>query len=317
VQWALDVHSFGDAALLVALYTVAATQPLRTTLVAAAVVVAGIGLAVARWTPAGHETDAVVALLALATAAGVLGVNARNRRVLLQTLRDRADRLEVERDQQGRLAAAAERARIAREMHDVVAHNLSVMIALADGATYAIDEAPRRAEVALRNLSRTGREALTDMRRLLGVLRDGEPGDTRAPQPGLGELDALIDQVRAAGLPTTVTVSGRPPEHVSSGLELAGYRIVQEALTNVIKHGGDDVRASVDVRWQAGRLHIEVANDGPPVAATVTEGGGLRGMRERAAVYGGRVGAGPQPGGGWRVAAELVQHAPAPAEAPA
>jgi signal transduction histidine kinase len=315
VQWAADVHAIGDVALLVAFYTVAATQPLRTTVTAAAVIALCIGLAVARWTSGGHTSNALIALTALATGAGLLGVNARNRRALLQSLRDRAARLEVERDQQGRLAASAERARIAREMHDVVAHNLSVMIALADGATYAIHDAPDRAEVALHNLSRTGREALTEMRRLLGVLREGDPGAARAPQPGLGQLDALVEHVRAAGLPTTVTVSGRPPEHVSSGLELAGYRIVQEALTNVIKHGARDARASVDLRWDDGRLRIEVANSGAAVLAPEAEGGGLRGMRERAAVYEGRVSAGPRPDGGWRVAAELVHHASARASA--
>jgi signal transduction histidine kinase len=312
VQWSLDVVAFGDSALLVALYTVAATQPLRTTLVAAAVLEFGVVIAVARWAPHGHPLDAFVGLSGLCTAAAVLGVNVRHRQALLASLRERARRLEDERDQQGRLAAAAERARIAREMHDIVAHNLSVMIALTDGATYAIHEAPDQAAVAVRNASRTGREALTEMRRLLGVLREDEPAVARTPQPGIGQLDALVEQVRAAGMPTSLTITGAPPARVSSGLQLAVYRIVQEALTNALKHGGPGVEASVALRWRGARLDIEVANIGTPVATPVVEGGGLRGMRERAAVYDGAVSAGPRPEGGWRVTARLEQPVPAP-----
>jgi signal transduction histidine kinase len=312
VQWALDVPAFGDSALLVALYTVAATQPLRTTLAAAAVLEVGIGMAAARWAP-GHRLDIVIALSGMATAAGVLGVNVRHRQALLASLRDRAARLEAERDQQGQLAAAAERSRIAREMHDIVAHNLSVMIALADGATYAVQDDPDEAEVAMRSASRTGREALTEMRRLLGVLRADEPAGDRTPLPGIGQVDALVEQVRAAGVPTTLTIAGEPPEHVAGGLQLAAYRIVQEALTNTLKHGGAGVEAYVDVRWIGPRLHLRITNTGLPGPALAAEGGGLRGMRERAAVYGGAATAGPLPEGGWRVVAELRQHDPAPA----
>jgi signal transduction histidine kinase len=319
VQWTFDVRAFGDAALLVALYTIAATQPLRTTLVAAAVLEAGIGLAIARWAPPGHPLDGIIALTGLTTAAGVLGVNVRHRQALLASLRDRAARLEAERDQEGQLAAAAERARIAREMHDIVAHNLSVMIALADGASFAFRSTPERAELAMRNVSRTGREALTEMRRLLGVLRDHDPAGDRSPQPGMRQLDALIEQMRVAGVRTTLTVSGAPPDHISGGLQLAAYRIVQEALTNVLKHAGADVKAWVRLRWTGSALELEIANTGIPIPAPAVEGGGLRGMRERAAVYDGAVSAGPRPEGGWVVAARLAQPAaePAPAGAPA
>ncbi|MCW2983787.1 MAG: two-component sensor histidine kinase, partial [Conexibacter sp.] len=282
VQWALDIRAFGDSALLVALYTVAATQPLRTTLLAAAVLEVGIVMASLRWAPHGHPLDVIVALSGLATAAGVLGVNVRHRQALLDSLRERAARLEAERDQQGRLSAAGERARIAREMHDIVAHNLSVMIALADGATYAMRDDPDRAEVATRNASRTGREALTEMRRLLGVLREDEPAGQRAPQPGIDQLDVLVEQVRAAGVPTTITLAGAAPEHVSGGLQLAAFRIVQEALTNALKHAGPGVEAAVDLRWTGPRLRLEIVNTGQPATARGAEGGGLRGMRERA-----------------------------------
>ena len=318
VQLAIGFPAFGDAALLVALYTVAAGRPLRTTLAAFAALEIGIVLALLRWGTEGHPLDVFVALSGLVTAAAVLGVNVRHRQDLLDSLQERAARLEAERDQQGRLAAAAERSRIAREMHDIVAHNLSVMIALADGATYAIREAPERAEVATRNASRTGREALTEMRRLLGVLRDGDATGVRTPQPGVEELDALVEQVRAAGMPTTVTITGAVPRGVSSGLQLAVYRIVQEALTNALKHGGEEVEASVVLRWTDERLRFEIANTGSRMATAASVGGGLRGMRERVAVYDGIVTAGPRPEGGWRVAGQFAldpSQAPAPAPA--
>jgi signal transduction histidine kinase len=204
-------------------------------------------------------------------------------------------------------------------MHDIVAHNLSVMIALADGAAYAVHDAPARAEIAMRSASRTGREALTEMRRLLGLLREDERAGERLPQPGVGQLDALVEQVRAAGVPTTFTITGAAPDQLSGGLQLAAYRIVQEALTNTLKHGGRGVEASVELRWDGERLRVEIVNSGPAVAPPTVEGGGLQGMRERAAVYDGTVTAGPRPEGGWRVVADLLQHhpAPQPVEAPA
>ena len=209
VQWTTGQRTFGDAALLFAFYTVAASQPLVVTAAAATVLEAGIGLAVARWA-AQAQLDAFIALSALATAAGAIGINARHRRALVASLHDRAARLEHERDQQGRLSAAAERSRIAREMHDIVAHNLSVMIALADGASYAVHGEPDRAEAAMQTASRTGRQALTEMRRLLGILRDEPVDEGFAPQPGLPQIDALVEQVRSAGLPVSYARSDTP-----------------------------------------------------------------------------------------------------------
>ncbi len=308
VQWIVDVRAFGDAALLVALYTVASSRPLRITLTAAAVLEVGVGLAAARWgNPA--PVHAFIALSALATAAGAIGINVRHRRAFVASLHERAARLERERDQQGRLSAAAERSRIAREMHDIIAHNLSVMIALADGATYAVHDDPDGAEAAMRNASRTGRQALTEMRRLLGVLVDEPGGDDRAPQPGLVQIDPLIEQVRLAGLPVSLSQSGARPEHVPAGLELAAYRIVQEALTNTLKHAGPGAEAFIGLGWRADRLCLEVRDTGTAAATVPSEGpaarGGLRGMRERAAVYDGTLEAGPWSGGGWRVRTEL------------
>src|SRR4051794_3332265 len=197
VQWLFDGGTFGDVALLVALYGVAVARPARVTVAAVAVLELGIVLALISWGD-GDGLYPFVGLSALATAAAVMGTSARNRRALVTSLQERAERLERERDQEGRLATAAERARLAREMHDVVAHNVSVMIALADGAGYAIEREPERAYHAMRTVSRTGRQALTEMRRLLGVLREDDHHAQLAPQPGLGELDELLEDVRTA-----------------------------------------------------------------------------------------------------------------------
>jgi signal transduction histidine kinase len=306
VQWFAGVRAFGDCALLVALYTVAVTQPLPTTLVASGVLEAGIVMAALRWTGGIEGTvKAIVALTGMATAAGVLGTNVRHRRELLASLHERATRLERERDQQGRLSAAAERARIAREMHDIVAHNLSVMIALADGASFHVRDAPERAEAALGRAAQTGREALAEMRRLLGVLREEPVPGAREPQPGIEQLDALVEQIRAAGVPVAYEVAGSPGR-VERGLQLAVYRIVQEALTNTLKHAGAGAGARVRVAWDGETVDIDVRDTGTAPAVPGVEGGGLRGMRERAAVYGGVVQAGPAEPGGWRVWTRLT-----------
>jgi signal transduction histidine kinase len=319
-QWLADVRAFGDCALLVAFYAVAATQPLRTTVLAALVLEVGVVLAVLRWAGDGG-LNAFVALSAFATAAGVMGINVRNRRALLASLHERAVRLERERDQQGQLAAGAERARIAREMHDIVAHNLSVMIALADGAGYAVRDAPDRAEDAMHRASRTGRQALNEMRRLLGVLREENGPQAFAPQPGLGEIDALVDQVRATGLPVRYEVTGAVSDAFPAGLQLAVYRIVQEALTNTLKHAGPDAGAQVTLTFGDQDVGVEIVDHGAAAVAVADEGGGLRGMRERAAVYDGTIASGPRPDGdGWRTATRLTfagRPSPTAAAAPA
>jgi signal transduction histidine kinase len=300
-QWLADVRAFGDAALLVALYSVAVSQPRRVTLLAAAVVELGIALAVARWTP-GDWLRGFVGLSGLAVAAAVTGTSTRNRRALLASLHERAERLERERDQQGRLAAAAERARIARELHDVVAHNVSVMIALSDGASYAIEDDPARAKSAMRTASRTGRQALGELRRLLGVLRDRDRDTGFAPQPGLAQLEELLEDVRSAGVPVSFEVTGHPATPLPAGVQLAVFRIVQEALTNTLKHAGPGAEAHVRMCHGPEVLEVEVLDTGRPAPEPPTDGSaGLRGMRERAAVYDGALEAGPKPQGGWRV----------------
>jgi signal transduction histidine kinase len=300
-QWLCDVRAFGDAALLAALYGVAVAESGRVTLIAMAVVEAGIVLALIRWA-SDAGLYAFVGLSGLTTAAAVLGTSTRNRRALVASLQERAERLERERDQQGRLATAAERARIAREMHDIVAHNVSVMIALADGASYALTDDPERAERAMQTASRTGRQALTEMRRLLGVLRDDGAAQL-APQPGLAQLDELLEDVRTAGLPVSFEVTGQPTVPLPAGLQLAVFRIAQEALTNTLKHAGPGATAQLHVRHRAEGLEVVVLDraDERSPAAPNGAGAGLRGMRERAAVYDGELQAGPSDDGGWRV----------------
>ncbi|GAA3044854.1 sensor histidine kinase [Kitasatospora albolonga] len=235
----------------------------------------------------------------------------RVRRAYLVELEDRAARLERERDAQAKVAVAAERARIARELHDVVAHNVSVMIVQADGAAYVLDNSPQQAKEALSTIASTGRQALVEMRRLLGVLRTTDTTDEYVPQPGVAELPELLDQVRVAGLPVEYAATGEVQE-LPRGVELTVYRIVQEALTNVRKHGGPDARAKVAVDFRDRELEVLIEDDGRgSTAEQLTAGGtdgqghGLIGMRERVGMVSGSLDVGPRPGGGFRIRAVL------------
>ncbi len=307
-QWLLAAPQLADAAVLIALYTVALDGSLIAAALAAGIVEAGAIMAAVRWSPS-EPLKIWVGLTGLATAAGVLGVSIRQRRELLASLHEKAARLEVERDQEGRLGAAAERARIAREMHDIVAHNLSVMIALADGATYAMDTSPERAAEATRRVAATGREALVEMRRLLGVLRDESSAQPLEPQPSLGRLDELLARMHAAGIPVTMDLHGDPHE-LADGVQLTVFRVAQEALTNTLKHAPRPASAHLALSCRPGRVELEVTDSGEGLPAPGgwhgasgpgAGGRGLHGMRERAASYGGELEAGPGPRGGWRV----------------
>ena len=305
LQWLLSAPQLADAAVLISLYWVTLESDLAEVAVAAAVVAAGAIMASLRWSPS-EPLKIWVGLTGLGTAAGVLGVTIRQRRALLISLHERAARLEVERDQEGRLAAAAERARIAREMHDIVAHNLSVIISLADGAGYAMASSPQRAGEAIDRVSATGRQALLEMRRLLGVLREDAVEQPLAPQPGLDRLDDLLAQVHAAGIPVTMDLDG-DPHNLPEGVQLTVFRVAQEALTNTLKHAARPTSAHLALRCQARSVELEVTDTGRgavgtgPRASLGGSGRGLSGMRERAAAYGGRLDAGPGPDGGWRV----------------
>jgi signal transduction histidine kinase len=263
----------------------------------------------------------------MAAASLFAGVVVRALRSQIDWLAEHAARLEFERDQQSFLAAAAERARIAREMHDVVSHNIQVMVTLADAAAVAQRADPERATEAMHDVSRTGRQALGDMRRLLGLLRDGQEtagnvstaarnADALAPQPGLAELEGLTERVRSTGLTVTLTRCGTPFA-LSAAAELTVFRIVQEALTNAMKHADSARSVAISLAFDDPEVTVRVVDDGLPSGASRPNGApengqghnggghGVVGMTERAAAFDGSLVAGPRPGGGWQVAVTL------------
>ena len=314
VQVFVDNHPTpSDLAIVVLLYSLAAYQPRRISLTGLAICLAGSGVAIARWWTPGNLSGldwllgSTLMLAGPSLFAWVLGDSMRYRRAYYTSLEDRAARLEAERDAQAQIAAAAERARIARELHDVVAHNVSVMVVQADGASYALQTSPERAAQALAAIACTGRQALAEMRRMLGVLRRDEEGTEtgRAPLPGIGQIGELLEQTRASGLAVSFKVEG-VPQPLPEGAALAAYRIVQESLTNTRKHGGPLATAQVTLRYLEDALVLRITDDGHgPAAASDGAGHGLTGMRERVAVYGGWVQAGPRPAGGFHVTARL------------
>jgi signal transduction histidine kinase len=244
----------------------------------------------------------------LLAAAWVLGEGVRQRRAHAAELEDRAARLEREREEKARQAATQERLRIARELHDVVAHSLSVIGVQAGAARLVLDADPnpQRAREAVAAIEATANRAMAEMRRALGILRDTQgSGEALAPLPGLGQLPALLDQMRAAGLPVDLTVAGTP-RPLATSVDLSLYRIVQEALTNTLKHARA-ARAEVVVRYAERDVRVEVTDDGrgSPPSAAGSEGAGTIGMRERVALFGGELRVGPRPQGGYAVQARL------------
>ena len=300
----LSSHLANGVGLLVALYTVVASRPRRQGLLATAALEAGAAFAALRMEGLGFWT-AWIFLSGLVAAALSLGLYVATRRVYLRELQDHAARLERERDQDAELAAVTERSRIAREMHDIVAHNLTVMVALSDGAAATAGTAPDRAAEVMRTVSETGRQALADTRRLLGVLSD-ESGSGRHPMPGLDGLDDLVAGVRAAGLPVSYEVSGAARAMPPSA-QLTVYRLVQEALTNTLKHGGQVNHAVVRLEYRPGELHLKITDDGLGASrpGPASSGRGLAGMRERVLAVGGQVQTGPRSPVGWQVSARL------------
>ncbi|MFD4526945.1 sensor histidine kinase [Streptomyces sp. NPDC058470] len=310
LQWSMGAALRADVALFVALYSLALHGRLRQLPWACAAMAGAMALVAVQASSAVSVWDALFFLLSTATAALALGLMVRIRRAQLAGLRDRAAQLEIERDQRSRLATATERTRVAREMHDIVGHNLSVIITLADAGSYASDIAPERGKEALQLIGDTGRQALGELRRVLGVLREAASGPTvgpeLSPQPGIADVEALCAKVRAAGREVVYRTSGEV-DALDSGVQLTVYRIVQEALTNTLKHADTDTRVRLAIVEKDTRLTIRVQDTGP---ATQTgppneEGHGLVGMRERAALYGGTVSTGPTVGGGWSVEAVL------------
>jgi signal transduction histidine kinase len=290
--------------VVVSLYTVAAYCE-RTVSTRAALVI-GVTLPLPILVAANIKVDAALLPLGLTAGAWIVGDNLRTRRAYLGELEAKAVRLEREREEEARRAVAREQARIARELHDVISHNVSVMVVQAAAGADVFDAEPSRARSALTSIEATGREALSELRRLLGVIRTEENADAAfAPQPGLEQLAQLLEQVRDAGLPVELTVEGaRSP--LPPGLDLAAYRIVQEALTNTLKHA-EASQANVTVRYGVIELTVDVIDDGHGAAANGAPGGGrgLIGMRERAALYDGSIRAGPRPDGGFAVSARF------------
>ncbi|MFF0790684.1 histidine kinase [Streptomyces spiralis] len=317
-QLVLDIETTAaDFAMLVITFTVAAVGARWASRLALVVSLFAATLAQMRW-PTVHDTFAGQAAIAVFQTvpfalAWVLGDSMRTRRAYFAQLEERAARLEKEREAQAKVAVAAERARIARELHDVVAHNVSVMVVQADGAAYVLDAAPDQAKNALETISSTGRQALAEMRRLLGVLRTGEhqEGGEYVPQPDVEQIKELVEQCRSSGLPVDFRIEGTP-RPLPSGVELTAYRIVQEALTNTRKHGGPDAGASVRLVYFDDGLGLLVEDDGKGAPHELYEDGGadgqghgLIGMRERVGMVGGTLDAGPRPGGGFRISALL------------
>jgi signal transduction histidine kinase len=305
-QWLLGFPLAGDGALLVGLYTVAAHESRVRAALAAGLLEAGVVMATLKWEPAGTTLRSLLFLTGTVVAALFAGLAAASGSRYLAWMDERARRLAVERDQQAAIAAAAERTRIARELHDIVSHSLSVVITLADAAAVVSRGDPGRE--AMTEVSEAGRQALSDLRAMLGVLRtDDRPADL-APQPGVNQLGGLVERVRATGLAVDLDIEGTPfPLGAAAGL--TAYRIVQEALTNTIRHARAR-RARVTIRYDAPCVQLLVADDGTAAVPGALRYGGQRGhgidgMRERAALHDGTVRAGPAPDGGWLVAATL------------
>ncbi|TDT66341.1 histidine kinase [Frigoribacterium sp. PhB116] len=330
-QAALDATDL-PWALLIALYSVAAHRGARWAWACSAAVVGLLWALSATLVP--QLESPLVAAFGIVVVV-LVGLNVRSRRQYLAALIDRAAQLERDRDQEARLAAGAERARIARELHDVVAHGMSVMISLSDGADAVAEVDPARSRDAVRQIGVVGREALADMRRLLGVLHDDDDDAALAPQPGLDELDDLVETYRSAGLPVALTRVGELP--TAPALQVVLYRTVQEGLTNSLRYAERPTRVAVVLRGAEGRgvgsgsgsgsgdvdalglgpalggVTVEVVDDGAgtvPAASVGTERG-LVGLRERAALYGGTLEAGPRTdlgGRGWRLRLALPGH---------
>jgi signal transduction histidine kinase len=306
---------------LFALFTVAELRDRRTSAPAALVAATLVGVVIAKSGTLPASLSSLVQTELAVFVTWILGTWARDRRRQLETAEERADRLEREREALDRRAVAEERERIARELHDVVTHHVSVIVIQAGAAERAIDRRPEDARTAIQAIDATARQALGDMRRMLGILgrataaSGSGPGEGSAedlaPMPGLDRLGELLEQVRAAGTPVELSVTGER-RALDPGIELSAYRIIQEALTNALRHA-PGARTRVAVGYRPAALEIEVDDDGgtqaqPAGAAALSSppraGHGLIGMRERVAVFGGEFSAGPT-GRGFRVKATL------------
>lgn len=285
---------------VIAVYTLVTEAPLGRALAGLAIGLAGFALG----TLSQHNSPGNFVFGAIfAVGVWIVGRTVRTRTAKAGELEERAATLEREREQQARLAAAEERARIARELHDVIAHSVSVMVVQAGAGEEVLRRDPDQAAGVLRSIQETGRQALSEMSTLLGILREHGDEFGLVPQPGIADLSSLLEQTRQAGLPVELTVEGEqrvlPP-----GVELSLYRVVQEALTNTRKHAGP-AQATVRLRYGSAEVAAEIADDGASSHNGYGGGNGLIGMRERVTVYGGSLEAGPQLEGGYLVRAQI------------
>jgi signal transduction histidine kinase len=296
-------------AVLFLTYSVAAWSPTRPAFAGLAVVCGSIAVLGFSSAP-GLDVFGVAGNILLFTVAWATGFAMRARRETLEArIGEAEERAKLERQSAARMVAE-ERLRIAQELHDVVAHSMSVIAVQAGVGAHVLQSRPDQALAALEAIAATSRGTLTEMRRLLGVLRDDDGNRSHAPAPGISDVAQLVDDVRAAGVPVTLALEGTS-DGISAGVELSAYRVVQEALTNVIKHAGSPSRVDVSVRQRPGSLTVEVVDDGRGAAATALRDGaaanghGLLGMRERVELWGGELTVGPIPGGGYGVKALL------------
>jgi signal transduction histidine kinase len=296
-QWlpkrVLDVEAFGLILLLTVYNGAAHTSGRRAW--AAGSATAMLTITVLLTDPDGPSFGGIVFFAMLFGAPWLAGYIVQRRRLGEARMRRERDAAEA--------AIVEERGRIARELHDVVAHAISVIVLQARGGRRLLDSEPDETRGALDTIEHTGQQALAEMRRLVGLLREGENGLALAPHPTLSQLQLLVEQVRAAGLPVELSIEGNPVD-LPPGVDLSAYRIVQESLTNALKHAGP-ARARVSLRYGSGRLDIEVADDGAGLESGDAGGQGLVGMRERVSVYGGELDAGPQADGGYAVRVRL------------
>ncbi|WBB68986.1 histidine kinase [Micromonospora sp. WMMD812] len=315
-----------DVGVLVAIYSVVKyADRLRDGVLAGIAAAVGVVLASLQVPGPGPWWGSAIYFGLVTGAVWLVGLNVRTRRLYVLSLEERAATLEREREAEARAAVASERTRIARELHDVVAHSMAVMIVQADGARFTLDRDPETARAAVKVVADTGRQALEEMRRLVGVLRETSQPEPAAPAEAggtdgagvsadpehrrlaLAELPTLLDRFRAAGLRVRHTVTGEPPA-LPPGLELTVYRVAQEALTNALKHGGVGAGVELTLEHTADAVVVRVVDDGrgrPVVSPAPSGGHGLVGMRERVGVYDGTLTAGARLAGGWQVEARL------------
>jgi signal transduction histidine kinase len=319
LQWlaGIDLQA-GNIGLLVALYTISVYGEVKYSRIALGIGGLGVLMATARYYANSdwrQQITMMVAFGAVVFGVWAFGERRRTRGLYVAQLEERAVQAERDRDREATLAVTNERTRIAREIHDVVAHGLSIMIVQADGGLYAADASPEQAKKALATIGDTGRASLTEMRKMLGLLKQDEqneldPNQPR-PQPGVSSLPELVENVREAGLTVDYSVTGTPRD-LPALLGLTAYRIVQEGLTNTLKHAGPGARTSVTLDFGREMLTVVVTDDGRGggVAPSSDPGHGLVGMRQRASISGGTVNAGPKAGGGYEVVAKLPYAGP-------